>query len=137
MVWGKTIAHASIQYARVDRAVEADEGAFFVCVVLALLLTWSTTTLADDVAKDEAILFDIPRQRADRALTRFAEQADLNLIFPFEEVREKTANRLVGPYPKEEAVEVLLAGTGLQPKFSDEAILIITPYIKRSQEAEK
>ena len=104
--------------------VEADEGAFFVCVVLALLLTWSTTTLADDVAKDEAILFDIPRQRADRALTRFAEQADLTLIFPFEEVREKTANRLVGPYPKEEAVEVLLAGTGLQPKFSDEAILI-------------
>ena len=80
--------------------------------------------MADDVAKDEAILFDIPRQRADRALTRFAEQADLNLIFPFEEVREKTANRLVGPYPKEEAVEVLLAGTGLQPKFSDEAILI-------------
>ena len=57
--------------------------------------------------------------------TQFAEQADLTLIFPFDEVREKTANRLVGGYSVEEAVEILLAGTGLKPKFSNRVVLHI------------
>ncbi len=125
IVWGKTIAHSSNQHAGMVRAAEADERAPITCVVLALLMTVSTTIMADDAGKIEAIPFDIPQQRADLALTQFAEQADLTLIFPFDEVRERTANRLVGEYPLEEAVEMLLAGTGLKPTFSSRAVLNI------------
>ncbi|MEO0998533.1 MAG: TonB-dependent receptor plug domain-containing protein, partial [Pseudomonadota bacterium] len=64
------------------------------------------------------VQFDIPRQRADLALTRFAEQADLTLIFPFDEAREKTANRLLGEFTPQRAIALLLAGTGLAPSFS-------------------
>ncbi|HEY8521625.1 MAG TPA: TonB-dependent receptor [Gammaproteobacteria bacterium] len=57
--------------------------------------------------------FEIPEQRADMALTTFAQQADLVVLFPFDEVSEMTANRLVGEYELEEAATILLRGTGL------------------------
>ncbi len=88
IVWGKTIAHSSNQHAGMVRAVEADERAPITCVVLALLMTVSTTIIADDAGQIEAIPFDIPQQRADLALTQFADQVDLTLIFPFDEVRD-------------------------------------------------
>ena len=137
IVWGKTIAHSSNQHAGMVRAVEADERALIRCVVLALLMTVSTTIMADDAGKNERIPFDIPQQRADQALTQFAEQADLTLIFPFDKVRERTANRLVGDYPIEEAVEMLLAGTGLKPTFSSRAVLNIAAVNKPEPEGEE
>ena len=137
IVWGKTIAHSSIQHAGMVRAVEGDERALIRCVFLALLMTVSTTIMADDASKSERILFDIPQQRADLALTQFAEQADLTLIFPFDEVRERTANRLVGEYLVEEAVEMLLAGTGLKPTFRDRAVLNIAAVNQPEPEGEE
>ncbi len=125
IVWGKTFAHSSKQHAGMVRAVEADEGAFLRCVVLALLMTLSTMVMAADAGQDGRISFDIPQQRADLALTQFADQADLTLIFPFDEVRQRTGNRLVGDYRKEEAIEILLAGTGLTPTFSNRVVLSI------------
>ncbi len=125
IVRGKTFAHSSKQHAGMVRAVEADEGAILRCAILALLMTLSTMVMAADAGQDGRISFDIPQQRADLALTQFADQADLTLIFPFDEAREKTANRLVGDYPLEEAVEILLAGTGFNPTFSNRVVLNI------------
>ncbi|MCY4514158.1 MAG: TonB-dependent receptor [Candidatus Tectomicrobia bacterium] len=59
------------------------------------------------------LIFDIPAQRADLALIAFAEQADRTLLFSFDETSNKTANRLSGQYEVVEALELLLAGTGL------------------------
>ncbi len=125
IVWGKTIAHSSKQHVAIRSAVEADEGALLRRAVLALLMTISATAIATDAGQDEAIPFDIPQQRADLALTQFAEQADLTLVFPFDVVRETTANRLAGDYLVEEAIEILLAGTGLTPTFSSRVVLSI------------
>ena len=75
---------------------------------------------------NEEFDFDIPPQAAHTALTEFAEQADLTLVFPDEVVREKSANALVGRYTLQEAVDLLLAGTGLTPMFSDRVVLSIT-----------
>lgn len=122
---GENIRSFVKQHAGMVYAVEADERAFFRCVVSALLMMLSTMAMADDASQDEGISFDIPQQRADLALTEFAEQADLTLIFPFDEVRVKTANRLVGDYPIEEAIEILLMGTGLKPTFSNRVVLNI------------
>lgn len=104
---------------------DTGEQAFFAHVAFILLLAMPTIVLASDNGKDEPIYFDIPQQRADLALIQFAEQAELTLMFPFEKVQEKSANRLVGRYPNEVAIEILLAGTGLKPTFSDGAVLRI------------
>lgn len=68
-------------------------------------------------ASDERIEFNIPRQRADKALTLFAEQANLTFIFPFDIARKVRANRTVGRHTVSEAIAKLLDGTGLQATF--------------------
>lgn len=57
--------------------------------------------------------FKIPEQRADLALTEFARQAHLVVLFPYEEVSRIAANRLSGTYSVEEGVDILLRDTGL------------------------
>lgn len=70
--------------------------------------------------------FNIPRQRADLALTEFAEQADLTLIVPHELVRDAEANELIGQYSLQSGIEILLAGTGLKPSFSNHVVLSVS-----------
>lgn len=80
---------------------------------------------ADDSSSDPRVAFDIPQQRADLALTEFAEQADLTLVFPSDVAREKLANSLIGEYTLEEGVRILLSGTGLNPAFSNRVVLSV------------
>lgn len=119
------------------RAVEGDERAIFNSVVSALLLTISIITIAEERDEDHVISFDIPQQRADLALTQFAEQADLTLIFPFDDVKGRTANQLVGEYRLKEAAELLLAGTGLKPIFRNRVVLNIAPDSQPALEGEE
>ena len=84
------------------------------------------TVAADDVIGSQTYRFDIPSQSADSALTEFAEQADLTLVFPDELVRDRTANALIGEYSLEEGAAILLDGTGLIPSFSNPIVLNIT-----------
>lgn len=69
--------------------------------------------------------FSVAQQRADLALMAFAQQADLVVLFPFDEVSLRTANRLVGEYDLEEAAEILLDGTGLTVIFKDRRQLVV------------
>jgi iron complex outermembrane recepter protein len=59
------------------------------------------------------ISFDIQQQRADLALTQFAQQAKTTLLFPYDLAQQETANALHGDYPVELAIVKLLEGTGL------------------------
>lgn len=90
-----------------------------------MLLSIGSIGWADEETTDKVVIFDIPQQRADLALTQFAEQADLTMVFPDELVRGKTANRLVGGYLIEDAVDILLQGTGLTPTFQQKLVLSI------------
>ena len=81
---------------------------------------------ADTEGPERQIAFDIPQQEADAALTAFAEQADLTLIFPPELVEDITASQLIGSYTAEEGAAILLAGTGLTPTFSNPVVLSIS-----------
>ena len=84
-------------------------------------------TVAAVQSSAETKHFDIPRQRADKSLIEFAEQADITLVFTFDMARDKTTNRLVGLYDPKEAIELLLDGTGLKPVFSDEGHINLVP----------
>ena len=93
--------------------------------LIGALLAMPIRAMADEPAPGATIEFDIPQQRADLALTQFAEQANLTLLFPFDGVRDRTANALTGEYTLDEAIEVLLAGTGLTPTFKNALVLDI------------
>ena len=69
--------------------------------------------VASHTHASDTLTFDIAKARADLALIAFAEQADRTLLFSFDETHDKTANRVSGQYEVVEALELLLAGTGL------------------------
>ncbi len=80
---------------------------------------------ADEVATGELIQFNVPRQPLDLALTQFAEQANITLLFPSDGMEELMANELVGQYSVSEGAAILLAGTGLMPKLRQQPVLNI------------
>lgn len=81
--------------------------------VLGLALGAATHACAASAADDREVEFSIPEQQADAALTRFAQQAGLSVLFPYDEVSRVRANRLVGVYRIGDGLDVLLDGTGL------------------------
>ena len=79
--------------------------------------------------------FDIPAQRADLALIAFAEQTDRTLVFSFDEAQAKTANRLFGQFDIVEALELLLAGTGLSISMGDGGQLKVAEDVALNEES--
>lgn len=71
------------------------------------------------------VQFQIPVQGADTALTTFAQQADIAVLFPYDAVSRITANELVGAYRVSEGLEILLGGTGLEAVLDDRGQLTI------------
>ena len=95
-------------------------------VLLSLILLGFGSAVSARQAIEQEFDFDIQQQAVHTALVEFAEQADLTLVFPDDVVRNKSANALIGKYTLQDGVEVLLAGTGLTPMFSDRVVLSIT-----------
>ena len=81
---------------------------FRIAALVSLLLAFSLTAWAGSAQR-----FNIPSQSVATALTLFAQQAGIRVLFPYDSVRDLTANELVGEYPVEEGLNRLLAGTGL------------------------
>ena len=80
---------------------------------------------ADEGDEDSLIQFNVPEQRVDLALTQFAEQAGITLLFPTDIAGDVMANRLVGKYSVLEGAEILLAGTELIPVSKNMLVLNI------------
>ena len=119
-VWGKRCFVLSKQQVPFVRQVGACLGIALLWAISCLLLIGPSVSDAAGSDRQEAKHFDIPQQQADVSLITFAEQADITLIFTFELARDKTTNRLVGSYHPEEAIQLLLDGTGLKPTFSSD-----------------
>ena len=79
-----------------------------IAALVSVLLALSPTAWAGSAQR-----FNIPSQSVATALTLFAQQAGIRVLFPYDSVRDLTANELVGEYPVEEGLNRLLAGTGL------------------------
>lgn len=77
--------------------------------------------------------FDIPEQRVELSLTQLAEQADLTLIFSFEKVKNKFANRLNGFFSVSEAAKILLKETGLVAAITSDGVLSISESQNRTE----
>lgn len=81
------------------------------------------------------VRFQIAEQRADKALTDFARQADVSVLFPYDTVSTLTANALIGVYELNEGLRILLDGTGLDAALEGDEQLTIR--IRESREPRK
>ncbi len=95
-------------------------------ILLSLVLVLDVGSAVSARESERQFDFDLPPQPVLSALMEFAEQADLTLVFPDDVVRDKSANALTGSYTLQQGVDILLAGTGLTPTFSNETVLSIS-----------
>lgn len=61
----------------------------------------------------QEVNFDIPEGLASTTLMLYAEQAGRQVLFPFDQMREKVTNTVLGKYEVDEALSILLKGTDL------------------------
>ncbi len=69
--------------------------------------------------------FNIPQQDADVALTNFGKQADISVIYRYDLVQGKKVNGINGAYSVQEAINLLLEGTGLAGKLEPGHLVIL------------
>ena len=78
-----------------------------------------TATAQDTAISTRQVTVSVPAQDLDQALTQFADQADLHLLFTSAEVAGLHSPALQGQMSVEQALQTLLAGSGLNWQFSD------------------
>jgi iron complex outermembrane receptor protein len=91
----------------------------FVCrrlLVSGFALIFAALSALSAVAADPAPArktYDLPADTADKSLRRFSEQSGIQVIFPSDVVRDVRANAVQGNLTSREALDRMLAGTGL------------------------
>jgi len=91
---------------------------------VAALLFLATAVVAPRAAAEE-LVFDIPPQKLSSALRSFADQANVQLYYPQDLVREISVQGLSGKYDPEPALSILLAPTGLEFEFVNDNTIVI------------
>jgi|TARA_B100001059_G_scaffold236159_1_gene285175 iron complex outermembrane receptor protein len=124
-LWGKIKSHSSLFCVwRKTIHVECQKSQLHFSA-LALVFTLINTEVQASI-KNDKMMFDIPRQRADLSLINFAEQADITLLFPLDKIQQLQTNNITGEYSIINALNSLLADTGLQSHVSEDGQISIS-----------
>ena len=98
------------------------------CPIVAHATEQQTPVSIDaEVAQSTVVRLDIPAQELDRALTSFADQANLKLLFPSQGLNGLQAPELKGEMTVEAALDRLLSGTGHFWRYTDGGTITIEP----------
>jgi iron complex outermembrane receptor protein len=125
MHWRKKFVQSSLIFVSEKLTVEVIEQRKFNSASLAVTLALACVPYVQCAELNNTYSFNIPQQGADLSLTQFAEQADLTLIFSLDKVSATTANKLIGNYSIEQAINILLEGTELVATLSEQGLLSI------------
>ena len=79
----------------------------------------ASTTAENAQLQARQVQLDLPAQPLDQALTSFADQAGLHLLYTTGDVAGLAGPALRGSYSVEQALQQLLAGSGMGWQFSD------------------
>ncbi len=101
------------------------------------VLLGAVLPLSNAAAEEEPVKFDIPAQPAATGLNRYAEQADIQILFLSAAVRDVETNAVVGEFEKEYALETLLANTGLEIAYGDNNTATVRPIVSDEGPAEE
>jgi hypothetical protein len=105
-------------------------------LVLAACLMFAVLVLrcadAQEVERDghaSAVHFELPAQPLAQALQAFAHMTELIVLAPAPLLEGRTSAPVAGDYAPRDALEQMLAGTGLRAEFTglDEAIIVAQP----------
>lgn len=98
------------------------------CIRPSLCTVFFTVALiaSEAAAESTTLSFDIPRQNAGDALPAFGQQADISVVYQYDQVKDHQTNALQGEYSIPDAVAILLEETDLKARFDGESHLIIT-----------
>lgn len=83
-------------------------------VYIICLLVWSLNTGARDTQSGVEFFFNIPRLTADKALTQFAKQANITLLFPYADVKKIKTRPLHGRFTMHDGLRIMLSGTNIE-----------------------
>ena len=92
-------------------------------LVLGVVLLLSFTAKADQAREYE---FDIPQQGIETALSTLATQAGALLLFPYDLVQPVDSKPVSGRYTVEDALAILLEGTGLTGGLTEGGVITIS-----------
>lgn len=93
-----------------------------------LILLCAAAPVEEVYAGDESVHeLNITDQRLDGALTALAQQADVQLLFPFDVVSRFAAKPLIGQYTMAEALALLLADKPFESRLTNGGIIVISP----------
>ena len=94
---------------------------------IALLLAFSSSfSQAIQPSKIQRHHIDIPQLNAAEALNRLAEQTDVIMLFPYQDVKAHQANTVVGKYTLMDALDIMLEGSGLVSGLSENGSISIS-----------
>ena len=99
-------------------------GAFRVTIRQLLLGIVASIPLA---APASPVDFNLPAQPADRALMSFCRQAKAELLFSFDELHQVRSSPVSGPHEPEEALRMILEGTGFAATQKGAGRFVVTP----------
>ena len=105
---------------------------FYSILALLFLLSQATAVVAAPSATSR-VQFNIPRQTADDSLPAFGQQANVTVVYPFEDASQHHTNRLYGNYTLKEGIHLLLKGSGLYAEFSEDNHLIISSDVVKGE----
>ncbi|MEX2449316.1 MAG: TonB-dependent siderophore receptor [Rhodospirillales bacterium] len=112
-VWAATVASAAVL-----AAVAAPFGA-------SAAQSGDAQKMQTAQSPDVRVDLNIPAQALDSALTAFADQAGLHLLFASQDVAERRTPGLSGTFAPEDALKRLLAGTGMTWRFTDAKTVVL------------
>ncbi len=85
----------------------------------------TTEIIGAEIAQSNVVLLDIPGQDLDRALTTFADQANLKLMFPSDGLGDVKVSGLKGEMTVDAALGTLLSGSGYTWRYTDGGTITI------------
>lgn len=94
---------------------------------VAVHATQITNAASKGSAQARVVTLALPAQELDKALTSFADQAGLHLLFSTADVAGLQSQELKGSLSIGDALQALLAGTGMSWQLSDERTVILRP----------
>lgn len=96
-------------------------------IALACPLSGNAAEIGTEIAQSNVVLLDIPAQDLDRALTTFADQANLKLMFPSDGLGDVKVSGLKGEMTVDAALGTLLSGSGYTWRYTDGGTITIEP----------
>lgn len=144
-LWRKFPDRSSLLYAWRKIAHLGYRNWLFTCVLVVFCSSQSGRVIATEYGidttteKTKIFNFDIPEQRADLSLIAFAEQSNMTLLFPFDEMKNRRGNRLLGQYAIMDGLAVLLENTDLKAEInqSGQLSILIKSNLKEEQQMNK